>query len=450
MDDAGMADGLSPSADRLDAAIIAVGSELLTPDKTDTNSLYITQVLNDLGIAVAFKSIVGDNRDELTSHIAHALARHRVVILTGGLGPTDDDLTREVVAAHLGLSLEEDPAIVDVIERRFAARGWTMPAINRRQAQVPRGATVLANPHGTAPGLWIEHGGAVVALVPGPPREMKPMIDGDVRARLAARVGGLRLHRRLVRVSGKGESAVEEIVQPIYTRWLQQQPPIETTILAGLGQVELHLVLQSRDAASASAALDLAVSELTHALKSDLVSTDGSVLEAVVGDLLRARGWWVAFAESCTGGLATSRLTDIPGSSEYVERSVVAYSNRAKIELLDVPEALVAEHGAVSEPVAQAMAAGIRRRAGVNVGVAITGIAGPGGGSEHKPVGTVCIAVDGVPDGLSAVAGAKAEAAAEAGRRSIVRTFRFPGGRKMVKALSANGAIDMLRRYLQE
>lgn len=440
-----MADGVS-FATRLDAAIIAVGSELLTPDKTDTNSLYITQVLNDLGIAVAFKSIVGDNRDELTSHIAHALARHRVLILTGGLGPTDDDLTREVVAAHLGLPLAEDPAIVDAIERRFAARGWTMPAVNRRQAQVPRGAAVLANPHGTAPGLWIEQGDAVIALVPGPPREMKPMIDGEVRTRLAARAGDVRLHRRLVRVSGKGESAVEEIVQPIYTRWLQQQPPIETTILAGLGQVELHLVLQSRDATGAAAALDLAVSELTHALKSDVVSTDGAVLEAVVGDLLRARGWWVAFAESCTGGLATSRLTDIPGSSEYVERSVVAYSNRAKIELLDVPEALVAEHGAVSEPVALAMAAGIRRRAGVNIGVAITGIAGPGGGSEHKPVGTVCIAVD----GLSAVAGAKAEASAKVGGRSVVRTFRFPGGRKMVKALSANWAIDMLRRYLQE
>lgn len=423
---------------RLDAAIIAVGSELLTPEKTDTNSLYITEVLNELGIPVAFKSIVGDNREELGAHVAHALSRHRVLILTGGLGPTDDDLTREVVAAHLELPLDEDPAIIDGIERRFAARGWKMPAVNRRQAQVPRGAAVLANPHGTAPGLWIEHRDAVIALVPGPPREMKPMIDGEVRTRLRSRAGDRRLHKRMIRVSGKGESAVEEIAQPIYSKWTSEQPPIETTILAGLGQVELHLGMQSRDAPAATARLDRAVGELRAALGKDVVSTDGEPLEAVVGQLLKARGWWVALAESCTGGLATSRLTDIPGSSEYVERSIVAYSNRAKIELLDVPEALIKEYGAVSEPVAQAMAAGVRKRANVDVGVGITGIAGPGGGTDHKPVGTVCIAVDGLPTG----------AVAEAANRSIVRTFRFPGGRDVVKGMSANWAIDMLRRYL--
>ena len=421
MDGAGVADGLT-------AAILAVGSELLTPHKTDTNSLYVTEVLNDLGIAVVCKQIIGDSRAELTEHVAHALSSHPVLILTGGLGPTDDDITREVVAAHLQLPLDEDPSIIDAMEKRFAARGWKMPAVNRRQAQVPRGAVVLANPHGTAPGLWIDHGDRAIALLPGPPREMKPMMDGEVRRRLAERAGRVRLHRRLVRVSGKGESAVEEIVQPIYSQWLRQSPPIETTILAGLGQVELHLVTQTADAAAATDRLTSAVAQLAAALGPDLVSTDGAVLEAVVGELLRSRGWWVGFAESCTGGLATSRLTDIPGSSDYVERSVVVYSNRSKVELLGVPEALIAQHGAVSEPVALAMAAGIRARAGVQVGVGITGIAGPGGGSEQKPVGTVCIAVDGgVPK---------------------VRTFRFPGGREMVKAMAANWAIDMLRRYL--
>ena len=420
-------------ADRVDprpfaAAIIAVGSELLTPEKVDTNSLFITQTLNDLGIAVAFKSIVGDDRAELTAHVAHALQRHRVLILTGGLGPTDDDLTREVVAARLGLAMHEDPELITVMERRFASRGWTMPAVNRRQAQVPEGATVLANPNGTAPGLWLTHGGAVIVLLPGPPREMKPMMAGEVRSRLLALAGDTRLHRRLVRVSGKGESAVEEVVQPIYSRWLAQDPRIETTILAGLGQVELHLVLQSTDAARAALVLAVAVAELTAALGQDVVSTDGHGLEAVVGDLLRARGWSVALAESCTGGLATSRLTDVPGSSDYVERSVVAYSNQAKVELLGVPVALIQQHGAVSEAVAVAMAEGIRDRAGVNVGVGITGIAGPGGGSDDKPVGTVCIAV--------------------AGARTEVRTFRFPGGREMVKAMSANWAIDLLRRQL--
>jgi nicotinamide-nucleotide amidase len=421
-----VAGGVGPRA--FDAAIIAVGSEMLTPERTDTNSLFITRILNDLGIPVAFKAIVGDNRDELTSHVAHALARHQVLVLTGGLGPTDDDLTREVVAGYLGLPMTEDPEIVRAIERRFASRGWTMPAVNRRQAQVPAGAVVLANPHGTAPGLWIEHDGALIALLPGPPREMRPMMEGDVRSRLRDRAGDTQLHRRLIRVSGKGESAVEEIAQPVYTRWLRREPPIETTILAGVGQVELHLVLRSSDAAVSTAALDVAVAELRQALGADVVSTDGMPLEAVVGGLLRSRGWWVALAESCTGGLATSRLTDVPGSSEYVERSIVAYSNRAKIELLGVPEPLIARYGAVSEEVAVAMAAGIRERAGVDIGVGITGIAGPGGGSEHKPVGTVCIAV------------------AAAGTR--VRTFRFPGPRDMVKALSANWALDLLRRYL--
>jgi nicotinamide-nucleotide amidase len=251
-----------------------------------------------------------------------------------------------------------------------------------------------------------------------------------VRTRLLSRAGNVRLHKRTLRVSGKGESAVEEIVQPIYSAWTGEQPAIETTILASLGQVELHLTLQSRDAAAAAARLDRAVADLAAVLGSDLVSTDGDSLEAVVGRLLQARGWWVAFAESCTGGLATSRLTDVPGSSEYIERSIVAYSNRAKIELLDVPEELIAQYGAVSEPVAQAMAAGIRKRAGVDVGVGITGIAGPGGGTEQKPVGTVCIAVAG------------------AERPAVVRTFRFPGGRDVVKGMSANWGIDMLRRFL--
>ena len=240
-------------ADGLTAAILAVGSELLTPHKTDTNSLYVTEVLNDLGIAVAFKAIVGDNRTELTSHVAHALERHRVLILTGGLGPTDDDLTREVVAEYLDLPLLEDASIIDAMERRFAARGWKMPAVNRRQAMVPRGASVLVNPHGTAPGLWIEHGDRVIALLPGPPREMKPMMDGDV-ARAAGRdcrqtfgcIGGWCASP--ARASPRSRRSCSRSIRDGSTG----SPRIETTILAGLGQVELHLVTQSDDAAAAS------------------------------------------------------------------------------------------------------------------------------------------------------------------------------------------------------
>lgn len=414
-----------------DAAIIAVGSELLTTTRLDTNSLYISGVLNELGIAVAYKAVVGDHREELAAQIAHALSRHAVLILTGGLGPTDDDLTREVVAAHFGLTMHEDQTIVDAIEKRFAARGWRMPEVNRRQAQVPEGAVVLANPNGTAPGLWIERQGAHVALLPGPPREMKAMMDGEVRRRLLPVAGAMRLLRRQIRIAGRGESAVEEMVQPVYSQWLEQIPPIETTILASVGQVELHLSLSTSDAASGNEALDAAVARIEAVMGLDIVSLDGVSLEAVVGDLLKARGWHIAMGESCTGGLATTLLTDVPGSSAYVDRTVVAYSNDAKIELLGVPASLIDAHGAVSEPVAEAMAKGARDLSRVEVGVGITGIAGPGGGSAEKPVGTVCVA-------------------AVAGPATRVRTFRFPGGRDMVRSLSATVALDMVRRMLLE
>ena len=415
----------------VDAAILAVGTELLSTSRVDTNSLYITGVLNEIGIPVAYKSVVGDNRQELAAQIAHALHRHRVLILTGGLGPTDDDLTREVVATHFGLAMHEDAAIVESIQKRFANRGWRMPEVNRRQAQVPEGAVVLANPNGTAPGLWIERDGLHIAMLPGPPREMKPMMDGEVRRRLSAVAGATRLLRREMRIAGGGESAVEEKVQPVYSRWLSQTPPIETTILASVGLVELHLSLATANHAAGHEALDAAVAQIEAVLGTDVVSIGGASLEAVVGDLLKARGWHIAMGESCTGGLATAMLTDIAGSSAYVDRTIVAYSNEAKIELLGVPASLIESHGAVSEPVAEAMAAGARDRARVEVGVGITGIAGPSGGSPEKPVGTVCIA-------------------AVVNRASRVRTFRFPGGRELIRTLSANAALDMVRRMLLE
>ncbi|MGH9201015.1 MAG: competence/damage-inducible protein A [Vicinamibacterales bacterium] len=282
----------------LDAAIIAVGSELLTPSRVDTNSLYISGVLNELGIAVAYKAIVGDEQDELASQIAFALDRHAVLIVTGGLGPTDDDLTREVIAAHFGLAMHEDPAIVTTMERRFAARGWRMPDVNRRQAQVPEGAVVLPNPNGTAPGLWLERGGSYVALLPGPPREMKPMMDGEVRTRLAPVAGSVRIVRRQIRIAGRGESAVEEMVQPVYSGWLKQTPPIETTILAGLGQVELHLSVRTSEPALGAAALEAAVAEIQSVMGRDVVSVDGASLEAVVGELLKGRRWRIAMGDS--------------------------------------------------------------------------------------------------------------------------------------------------------
>jgi nicotinamide-nucleotide amidase len=410
------------------AAIIAVGSEMLTPTRVDTNSLYITELLNGIGIDVIEKSVVGDDRAELESHFAHVLERADVVVFTGGLGPTEDDLTREAVAGHLQLAMHEDRAIVDGIARRFASRGWTMPDVNRRQAMVPEGAVVLDNPNGTAPGLWLEVRGKGIALLPGPPREMRPMLERIVTTWLAPRAEGFRVVRRVIKIAGRGESRVEELTQPVYSTWRSGAWPIETTILAMPGQVELHLSTRGSDVDAMNRTLDAAVQQIEALMGNDVFTVGAKTLEEVVGDLLRARGWKIGLGESCTGGLATSRLTDVAGSSDYVERSIVAYSNEAKTELLGVDRALIAAHGAVSEQVAEAMARGIRERARVEVGVGITGIAGPGGGSELKPVGTVCISVI-VP-------------AAE----PTTRTVRFPGNREHVKAFSAFTAIDMVRR----
>lgn len=413
------------------AVILAVGSEMLSPTRQDTNSLYITDVLNQLGIAVAYKSVVADNLAELQAQIHHAVSRHHVLIITGGLGPTDDDLTREAVAGQLGLPLREDAGLVDVIRARFAARGIPMPEVNRRQAQVPEGATVLHNPRGSAPGLLIDWAGAVIAALPGPPREMQPMMNGPVRERLAAFAGGVRLMRRILRVAGRSESRVEELAQPVYSAWLKEAPPIETTILATPGFIELHLSTQVTREAEGAAALAAAVGQLEGRLGADIVSTDGQTVEQVVGDMLRARTWRIALAESCTGGLAASRLTDVAGSSDYVERGYVVYSNRAKTELLGVPDALIAEHGAVSESVARAMADGALAHAAADVAVAITGIAGPGGGTEDKPVGTVWMAV-----------------ALASPRETRTLRCRFLGSRELIKTFAAVTALDLVRRRL--
>lgn len=411
------------------ACILAVGSEMLTPFRTDTNSLSITARLNEIGYDVRLKAVIGDDVDELANIIRHALEWADLIVMTGGLGPTEDDLTRDAVARVLEVPLEVDEAIVDRIRQRFARRGLTMPDINRRQGMVPRGATVLANPHGTAPGLWLQHGRTGIALLPGPPREMTPMFDELVRARLAPAAGAAGVFRRTLKITGRTESDVDATAQPIYGRWRTQPISISTTILAALGQIELHLSAQSRDRAAANDALDDAVRELQQALGSAVYSTDGRSLELILGEMLHARGLTIAVAESCSGGLLASRLTDVPGSSTYVERGVVCYSNKSKVEMLGVPERLIAEHGAVSEPVAQAMADGIKSRAGTHIGIGITGIAGPGGGTPDKPVGTVCIAV-------------------VLGDERWVRTFPFFGGREMVKFQSTQAAMNMLRLML--
>jgi nicotinamide-nucleotide amidase len=411
------------------AEIIAVGSELLTPFRLDTNSLYLTRELNDLGIDVRSKSIVGDNPAQLSHHVRSAIGRADLVVTTGGLGPTSDDVTRETVADVLGLPLIEDPSIFETIRSRFERRGIRMPDSNRRQALVPVGGRVLPNPNGTAPGLWLEAGGRVVLLLPGPPREMQPMFEQSVRADLAARASGRRVRRRVIRVAGRAESHVEEIAQPIYAPLASAAVPVETTILAAPGLIELHLSARGEDIPALDAALDRGVSALASALAPAVVSVDGLSLEEVVGGLLQARGWRLAVAESCTGGLIGGRLTDVAGSSAWFAGGVVAYANDIKTSLLGVPEAWLAEHGAVSEPVGRAMAEGARARLSADVAIAVTGIAGPTGGTPAKPIGTVVIALA-LPTGTSA------------------RTLQLIGDRPMIRQHSVIAALEWVRRAL--
>ena len=413
------------------AAIIAVGSELLTPSKVDTNSLFITERLNVLGIDVTSKAIVGDDREELMWLLAGELARVDLVILCGGLGPTDDDVTREAVASALGRPLAEDETITAFLRARFAARGFAMPMPenNRRQAMVPAGARVIQNTRGSAPGLWIDYGDRVVVLLPGPPRELRPMLTTLTEGWLRERASGAPIVRRLIRVAGRIESQVDEVLAPLYRTWVGRTPPIAATILATPGAIELHLSTRHVSLESATRALDEAVTEAVAAIGPNAYSTDGRQLEEIVGELLVARGLRIGVAESCTGGLITSRLTDVPGSSRYVDASIVTYSNDSKHDLLGVPSSLIDQHGAVSEPVAIAMADGIRRRAPADIGVGVTGIAGPSGGTPEKPVGTVVIAVATASD-------------------QRVRTFRFHGERAQVKFQAAQSALNMVRRML--
>jgi nicotinamide-nucleotide amidase len=412
--------------------IIAVGSELLGSTRLDTNSLFITQALAALGIQVTAKAVVGDDRARLRDLFRLALQRADLVVLTGGLGPTDDDLTRDAVADALGLTLVEDDAITTRIRERFERRGLRMPEINRKQAMVPEGAIVLPNPHGSAPGLVIPAGPKLVVLLPGPPRELKPMLTALCQPSgvLGARAGGERLHTVSIFTTGLSESHVEEIAQPLYSQWREGTDPIETTILATPGQIELHLTLRSDDEARARVVLEEARRRLVDALGDCAFCVDGRSLPQVVGDMLRERGLTLAAAESCTGGLLLARMTEIPGSSAYVRGGVVAYSNEVKMDLLGVDPAIIAAHGAVSEPAAIAMADGVHTRTGADVCVAITGIAGPSGGSETKPVGTVVIATRVTEQPLS------------------VRTHLFPGARDIVRLQATQSALDRVRRIL--
>jgi nicotinamide-nucleotide amidase len=411
----------------MNAEIIAIGSELLTPHRTDTNSLFLTEQLNGLGVDVQFKTVVGDDRARLTETIGQAWKRSDLVITIGGLGPTEDDLTRECAAQVLEKPLQRDTALAEAIAERFRSRGMRMPEINLRQALRIEGAEALANPRGTAPGQWIKQGEKILILLPGPPRELQPMFVKSCLPRLREAVPPAAICSRVLRLTGLTESAAEEIVAPIYTRTTN---PL-TTILAAPGEIQLHLKSLGRDAAEAQARLDEWSPQIEAALGEYVFSTDGASLEEVVGRALMAQQESVAVAESCTGGLLAQRITSVSGSSAYFLGGIVCYSNAWKTEWLGVSPELLQARGAVSSEVAQKLAEGVRQRSGATFGVGITGIAGPTGSTPDKPVGLVYVALAGP-------------------FVATVEEKRYIGERELVRWQATQTALDLLRRALQK
>jgi len=413
----------------VNAEIIAVGSELLTPFRSDTNSLYLTEQLNQLGIEVTFKSIVGDNLGRLVNAAKHALLRSEIVIFSGGLGPTEDDLTREAVAETLGLRLQRDPEIVTRLEQRFAARGWKMAPNNVKQADILEGATVLPNANGTAPGQWLsgkfDGGERIIILLPGPPHELKALFEAEVRERLRAKLPAAFLATRVLKVAGLGESQVDARAAPIY----KKHADVDTTILAGAGEIQLHFTTCADTADEAQRRVDEVAGEVEDELDDFVFSRNGESLEQIVGYWLQMRNATVAVAESCTGGLLAERITSISGSSRYFLGGAVVYSNELKTEFAGVPADMIERHGAVSREVAAALAEGIRYRCESTFGIGVTGVAGPSGGTEEKPVGLVFHAV-----------------ASASGTEVVQRNF--PGDRKRIRWFAATMALDMLRRKL--
>lgn len=409
----------------LSAEIIAVGSELLTPLRTDTNSLWLTEKLNDIGIEVKLKTIVGDDEARLEETIRDALKRSEIVITTGGLGPTEDDVTRQVSAR----AVERELVYLDELEadlrERFRRWGRDMPEINKRQAFVIDGADVLPNPNGSAVGMFLPLDGKCLAVFPGPPREMRPMFENFVFPKLREMAGDVLVKRRILRVSGMGESAVDEIIAPIYKSY----PDVQTSILFSRVEIEIHLIARSSSIEEASAVLTELTEKICSALGPAVFATNGETMEEVVGSLLKSRRETVSVAESCTGGMIGMRLTEVSGSSAYFIEGSVVYSNESKIRTLNVSEQTLEDHGAVSAETAEEMAKGMRDRSGSDYAISVTGIAGPEGGTEEKPVGTVFI---GYSDP----------------NRTRSMKFVFPGDRELIRWRSSQAALDYLRRQI--
>lgn len=407
--------------DQADAEIIAVGSELLTPQKVDTNSLYLTDQLNALGVEVVRKTVVGDERARLTDSIRGAIGRSQIVIVTGGLGPTEDDVTRDAVASALGRELIFNQEICTWLEERFRSFGRKMAENNKRQAYLVQDAEMLPNPRGSAPGQWITDGGASVILLPGPPQELKGMFADECLPRLRKLLPAQVIRTRFYRVAGMGESDLDSLIAPVYSKY---QNPV-TTILASVGDIQIHLRARCSTEEEADGLLAEVAGQLEPLIGDRIYSRDGSTLEHVVGNLLLGKSASLSVAESATGGMLGERITGVPGCAEYFKGGFLTYNNAMKIKLLDVPAEMIAEHTAVSEPVVKAMAEGARRNTGSDYALAISGYAGP----EGEQVGLVFI-------GFAGQNGSEA------------RRFQFAGDRNRVRLLASNYALDLLRRKL--
>ena len=409
----------------LSAEIIAIGSELLTPEKVDTNSLWLTEKLNEIGIQVKLKTVVGDDEMRLEETIRDAIKRSDIVISTGGLGPTEDDITRIISAKAIDRKLIYHDELETDLRERFKKWGREMPEINKRQAFVIEDAEILANPNGSAVGMLSKIGEKFFVILPGPPRENKPMFENFVLPLLKEKAGEMVVRRKTLRVSGIGESAVDEAIAPIY----KEYKTVETSILFNKSEIEIHLIAKSESEADALNVLQELADKIVEKLGIAVFATNGEQMEEIVGRLLTERGETVSFAESCTGGLVSQRLTEVAGSSKYFIESVIAYANEAKIKNLAVPPELIEKHGAVSAEVAEAMAKGMRERAETDYAVSITGIAGPDGGTEEKPVGTVFI---GYAD------------------KSKIKSLKIalPGDRFLIRWRASQAALDYLRRKI--
>ncbi len=410
----------------LTAEIIAIGSELLTPRFKDTNSIFLTEQLNRMGISVAMRTIAGDHLVNLEHALKSSMDRTPIIITIGGLGPTADDITRKAVAQATRRQLVLDDAVLEKLKARFAQKSIAMPSNNARQALVPAGAEVLDNPNGTAPGLWISNEKNTLILLPGPPRELEPIFEKSCCPRLIKMAGSLAMSRRIYRTTGLPESTLDARIAPIYTRY--RNP--ETTVLSKPGQVDIHLISRAKTAREADRLVEELGNQIDQELGDFVFARSDQQLEEVVGMYLVMKGATIAVAESCTGGLMAERLTSVPGSSRYFSSAVVTYSNESKMALVGIPPLVLEMEGAVSQEVAVGLAESVRKKADSTIGIGITGIAGPTGGTPEKPVGTVHVAVSG-PVGIRHL------------------QFVFPGARDRVRWQSSQAALDMARRYLE-